>query len=232
MKLEGLSVKKLPVIATVMAVAALSSPVMAYQTGDMIVRTGAAIIEPHIDSGMLKEDGATMSPSSKISDVESNTQLGLSMTYMLGDQFGVELLATTPASHTIKTSGAVAGKFADVKHLPPTVTLQYYPMDTSSVFQPYIGAGINYTRFFDAEFKEGNKATYSGLKLQDSWGLAFQLGADYHINEHWSVNAAAWYLDIETKATFKDKTGAAIKRYSVDVDLDPMVYMVGISYRF
>lgn len=228
MKLEGLSVKKVPVIAAVMAVAALSSPVMAYQSGDIIVRTGAAIIEPHMDSGALKEDGVAMSPTMKISDVESNTQIGLSMTYMLGDRFGVELLATTPAHHTIKTSPG--GKLADVEHLPPTVTLQYYPMDSSSVIQPYIGAGVNYTRFFGAEFKEVNKANYRGLKLQDSWGLAFQLGADYHINEHWSVNAAAWYLDIETKATFKDT--AKTTRYSVDVDLDPMVYMLGLSYRF
>jgi len=65
--------------------------------------------------------------------------------------------------------------------------------------------------------------------LKDSWGLAAQLGADYRIDDNWSVNAAVWYVDIDTEAKFKDTAG---NKYKVDVELDPMVYMVGIAYKF
>ncbi|WP_246506466.1 OmpW/AlkL family protein [Kistimonas asteriae] len=235
MKLEGSSVKKLPVAAAVMAVvAALSGPVMAYQAGDVIVRAGAATVDPDVDSGALKVNGVAniTNGATTTVDVDSDTQLGLSMTYMLDDKFGIELLAATPFQHTIKTKGGLGpalGKLADVKHLPPTLTLQYYPMESSSAFQPYVGLGLNYTTFFDEEFKSQHKATYSGLELKDSWGLAAQLGADYRIDDNWSVNAAVWYVDIDTEAKFKDTAG---NKYKVDVELDPMVYMVGIAYKF
>ena len=231
MKLEGSSVKKLPVAAAVMAVvAALSGPAMAYQAGDVIVRAGAATVDPDVDSGNLKRNGATLSPATTV-DVDSDTQLGISMTYMLDDKFGIELLAATPFQHTIRTKGGLAslGKLADVKHLPPTLTLQYYPMDSSSAFQPYVGLGLNYTTFFDEEFKGSNKATFRSLELKDSWGLAAQLGADYRIDDNWSVNAAVWYVDIDTEAKFKDTSG---NKYKVDVELDPMVYMIGVAYKF
>ncbi|GAA4651949.1 outer membrane beta-barrel protein [Kistimonas scapharcae] len=234
MKLEGSSVKKLPVAAAVMAVvAALSGPAMAYQAGDVIVRAGAATVDPDVDSGKLKANGAVVNPADPTTvDVDSDTQLGLSMTYMLDDKFGIELLAATPFQHTIKTKGGLAslGKLADVKHLPPTLTLQYYPMDSSSAFQPYVGLGLNYTTFFDEEFKGSNKTAFRGLELKDSWGLAAQLGADYRIDDNWSVNAAVWYVDIDTEAKFKSADGTT--KYKVDVELDPMVYMVGVAYKF
>lgn len=234
MKLEGSSVKKLPVAAAVMAVvAALSGPAMAYQAGDVIVRAGAATVDPDVDSGALKANGVSATPANPTTvDVDANTQFGLSMTYMLDDKFGIELLAATPFQHTIKTKGELAslGKLADVKHLPPTLTLQYYPMDSSSAFQPYVGLGLNYTTFFDEEFKGSNKTAFRGLELKDSWGLAAQLGADYRINDNWSVNAAVWYVYIDTEATFKNTAGDT--KYKVDVELDPMVYMVGVAYKF
>ncbi len=227
MKLEGSSVKKLPVAAAVMAVvAALSGPAMAYQAGDVIVRAGAATVNPDVDSGNLKSNGTDTGITV---DVDSNTQLGLSMSYMLDDKWGIELLAATPFSHTIKATGGI-GKLADVKHLPPTLTLQYYPLDNSSAFQPYVGLGLNYTTFFDEEFKSNYKSTYRGLELKDSWGLAAQLGADYRINDNWSVNAAVWYVDIDTEAEFTQRSNGA--KLKVDVELDPMVYMVGVAYKF
>lgn len=225
--------KKQFVAAAVMsAIVALSGPVMAYQAGDVIVRGGIATVAPDIDSGALTMNGASASTPKTTVDLESDTQIGLSVTYMVHDQIGVELLAATPFKHTIKVKGGLANldKLADVEHLPPTLTVQYYPMESSSVFQPYVGVGLNHTIFFNEELKGTNKTTFNGIKLQKSWGLAAQLGADYRINEAWSVNAAAWYVDIETKASFKDAAGTS--KYKVDVDVDPIVYMVGVAYHY
>src|SRR5690606_42037804 len=74
--------------------------------------------------------------------------LGLNFAYMLTDKVGVELLAATPFSHDVGVTG-VLDKLGSIKHLPPTVSLVYYPLDNGSAFQPYVGAGVNFTCFFD-----------------------------------------------------------------------------------
>ena len=234
--------KKLPVAAAALmtVVAALSGPATAYQTGDMIVRAGAAMVDPHVDSDKLKEDGAVINPKKTV-DVDSNTQFGLTATYMLGDNIGLELLVASPFRHEIKVKDDnsdatknLTGKLGHTRQLPPTLTLQYYPMDDGSEFQPYVGLGVNYTKFFKEELTSTRKASrggdYKNLELKDSWGVAIQLGTDFRIDDNWSINAAAWYVGIDTTATFKSKDGT--KKYKVDVDLDPMVYMVGVAYKF
>ncbi|CAM3452334.1 OmpW/AlkL family protein [Parendozoicomonas haliclonae] len=225
-KLSGLAV-------AVSAALTFSGTVAAYDAGDLIIRTGAATVAPDVDSGNLKANGAVVNPANPTTvDVDSNTQLGLSFTYMLDSNWGVELLAATPFSHTIKTKGGLAslGKLADVKHLPPTLTLQYYPMASGDAFQPYVGAGINYTTFFSEDFKSNHKGSFKSLNLDDSWGLALQAGFDYALTDNLGVNAAVWWIDIDTEATFKSPDGAT--KYKVDVELDPMVYMVGLNYKF
>jgi outer membrane protein len=121
-------------------------------------------------------------------------------------------------------------KLGDVTHLPPTVTVNYYFNDASSHFQPYVGAGLNYTIFFKEEFTSANKAAgLSDLSLDNSFGLAAQLGVDYLVNEKWLVNAAIRWIDIDTSASF-ELNGAA---GSVDnIKIDPWVYSVSIGYRF
>ena len=232
--------KKLPVAAAALmtVVAALSGPATAYQTGDMIVRAGAAMVDPHVDSGHLKQNGNKLTPKKTV-DVDSNTQFGLTATYMLGDNIGLELLVASPFRHEIKvkddaTTNSLTGKLGHTRQLPPTLTLQYYPMDDGSEFQPYVGLGVNYTKFFKEELTSTRKASrtgsYANLELKDSWGVAVQLGADFRIDDNWSINAAAWYVGIDTTATFKEP--GTTNKYKVDVDLDPMVYMVGVAYKF
>ena len=61
---------------------------------------------------------------------------------MMTDNWAVELLAAYPFEHDIYlVDGPEVGS---TKHLPPTVSLQYHFMPDST-FQPYLGAGVNYT---------------------------------------------------------------------------------------
>lgn len=102
-------------------------------------------------------------------NVSNNTQLGLTFTYMATDNIGVELLAATPFRHKVGT--AATGNIATVHHLPPTLMAQWYFGDSSSKLRPYIGAGINYTTFFDESVNDtGKKTGISDLSLKDSWG--------------------------------------------------------------
>ncbi|MHC6223753.1 OmpW/AlkL family protein [Pseudomonas sp. X10] len=214
---------------------ALAAPVAhAHQAGDFIIRSGAITVAPNEDSSDLKLNGAKV-PGTKAT-LDSDTQLGLTFAYMLTDHIGLELLAATPFKHTVGVKGlggGLDGKLADIKQLPPTLSLQYYPMEASSRFQPYAGIGINYTLFFDEDLSSARKQQgFSNMKLQDSIGLAGQLGMDYMVTDNLLVNASVWYIDIDTKATIDGPTALGVGKTKVDVDVDPWVYMVGIGYKF
>ncbi|CAH1045168.1 OmpW/AlkL family protein [Halomonas sp. TD01] len=199
-------------LATGLAAATLmaSSQVLAYGAGDFFTRVGVAKVEPKNDNGSLAGGAFAV-------DVQDKTDFAFTLGYRFHDKMGIELLAALPFKHDIALNG---DNLASTKHLPPTLTLQYYPLGgTEARVQPYVGAGINYTIFSDEELAIGE------LELDDSWGAAAQVGIDLLIDENWALNAAAWYIDIDTDATVN---GAA----AGTVEIDPMVVMAGLSYRF
>ncbi|MEZ9042168.1 MULTISPECIES: outer membrane protein OmpW [unclassified Vibrio] len=197
--------------------ALMSTNVLAHKEGDFIIRAGAATVSPNDSSGAVLND-----PNTEFS-VDSNTQLGLTFGYMFTDNISFEVLAATPFSHNISATGL--GEIADTKHLPPTFMVQYYFGTAESDFRPYVGGGINYTVFFD----EGSKIDgLSDVSLDDSWGLAANIGMDYMINDDWFLNASVWYIDIDTTA----KYNLGGTDYSTDVDIDPWVFMIGGGYNF
>ncbi|WP_136486908.1 outer membrane protein OmpW [Vibrio sp. H11] len=199
-----------------------STNVLAHQEGDIFVRAGLAAVVPNDSSDKILGSDEEL-------DVDSNTQLGLTMGYMLTDHVSVELLAASPFSHDISTDLGGLGKIGETKHLPPTLMVQYYFMEPNADFRPYVGAGINYTTFFDEKFNStGKTAGLSDLKLDDSWGLAANIGVDYKINDNWFANAAVWYANIETTAKYK----AGGVSQSTDVDINPWVFMVAAGYKF
>lgn len=219
--------------ASVLAVALATPFAQAHQAGDIIVRAGAITVDPREDSGSLKFDGASAAGTS--ATLDSDTQLGLNFAYMLTDKVGIELLAATPFSHEVgvKGLGGLDGKLGDIKHLPPTLSVVYYPLDSKSAFKPYVGVGINYTTFFQEDLSSERKAQgFSNLDLDDSIGLAFQVGADYMLTDKLMINAQVRYIDIDTEATVSGPSALSIAKTKVDVDVDPMVYMVGLGYKF
>ncbi|AFK70029.1 outer membrane protein OmpW [Pseudomonas alloputida] len=220
--------------ASLVALALAAPAAHAYQAGDMILRAGAITTAPNESSGDLKFDGNKVSGTK--ATLDSDTQLGLTFAYMLTDHIGLELLAATPFKHTVAVKGlggGLDGKLADIKQLPPTLSLQYYPMEPNSRFQPYAGVGINYTLFFDEDLSSARKQQgFSNLKLQDSVGIAGQLGMDYLLTDNLLVNASVWYVDIDTKASVNGPTALGYSKTKVNVDVDPWVYMVGLGYKF
>ena len=210
-----------------------ASIAQAHQAGDIIVRAGAVTVDPREDSSGVKLGSTDLGGKATL---DSDTQLGLNFAYMLTDKVGIELLAATPFSHDVGIAGSPAGldalngKLASIKHLPPTLSVVYYPLNNGSAFKPYVGAGINFTWFFDEDVSGSAEAKgFDGLTLENSWGLAAQIGADYMLSDNWMVNAQVRYVDIDTTG----KTNLeGVGRLKVDVDVDPWVYMVGLGYKF
>ncbi|ELY6244596.1 outer membrane protein OmpW [Cronobacter universalis] len=191
----------------------------AHEAGEFFMRAGTATVRPSEGSDNVLGMGGFK--------VNNNTQLGLTFTYMATDNIGVELLAATPFRH--KVGLGPTGDLATVHQLPPTLMAQWYFGDSQSKVRPYIGAGINYTTFFDEDFNDtGKKNGLSDLSVDDSWGAAGQVGLDYMVNKDWLINMSVWYMDIDTTVKFK----AGGQQQNIDTRLDPWVFMFSAGYRF
>ncbi|MGO1298772.1 MAG: outer membrane protein OmpW [Vibrio sp.] len=202
--------------------ALFSANVLAHQQGDFFVRAGLASVVP-LDSSddiLGSNDGLK---------VNTATQLGLTIDYMLTDHISLELLGATPFEHDISTDFGGLGEVATTKQLPPTLMVNYYFNEPAAKWQPYAGIGVNFTNFYDNSFNDtGKDAGLSDLDLDNSWGAAVDIGVDYQVNEHWLVNAAVWYTDIRTTAHYK----VAGDEHSTNVDINPLVFMASVGYKF
>lgn len=91
-----------------------------------------------------------------------------------------------------------AAEVAETSHLPPTLSLQYH-FNPTGKFQPYLGAEVNFTKLFSDDTYGAPAST--DLDLDDSWGLAGQIGADFMINQKWFLNVDVHFIDIDSDAT-------------------------------
>lgn len=230
--------------ALALALFILSGYAQAYEQGDWVIRVGVTTVDPESDSDTVDlPTGLT----AKV-DVKDDTQLGIIPAYMMTDNVAFELLAATPFKHDIevKGQGAISGtnlNAGSTRQLPPTLVFQYYPRGGQPGWQPYIGAGLNYTVFFDEDVDNdlintlgaltGGVVDDADLSLDQSWGTAFQAGVDFPFGDHWAVNACVWYLDIDSEAKLSPKSnGATLDNIKFDVHIDPWVYNLGVAYRF
>ncbi len=212
--------KKASVVLAVLA--ALSTPSFAADNADnWIFRTGVAHVSPHDDSGTVLGGGV---------GVDSGTSLGLSFTYMLDDNWGIEILGALPFSHDIVGTGALAGvPIGETKHLPPTFSAVYQWGEETKW---HVGAGLNYTVFFDEESSAAlNDAlnAQSELDLDASIGAAIKFGFDTPVTKDWNFSGSLYYMQIDTTADVVIDNAVAA---SVDVDIDPWVIMLGVSTTF
>lgn len=222
--------RKTLLATTLLATIAATPAAFAHEAGDIIVRAGAVTVTTHEStSGVKTSDLGNLNGKATLNN---DTQLGLNFAYMVTDNIGIELLAASPFKHDVHIKNTDVGsmKLGSIKHLPPTLSAVYYPLDSKSAFQPYIGAGINYTWFFDESLsstaKQGLNA--SNFKVKNSWGWAAQVGADYMLTDNIMINGQIRYIDIDTDATLNTVAG----RTKVNVDVKPWVYMVGLGYKF
>ncbi len=195
------------VLLLALALGSASAAVQAEETDRWIWRAGVHTVQPK-------------SNNHAIVNVDTGTMLTFGGTYLLTPNWGVEVLAALPFQHDINLNGG--GQVAETDHLPPTVSVQYHFRPNANV-RPYVGAGLNYTLFFDE--KTRGALAGSKLELDPSFGLAAQAGVDISIGSMWFVNVDARWMDIDTDAKLD---GAKIGT----VELDPYVYGISIGRRF
>ena len=146
---------------------------------------------------------------------------GVDISYFLTPQIAVELVLTYPQKQTIRSNGTDIGS---LKHLPPTLTAQYH-FTSFGAFKPYVGAGLNYTRFSSVRFDPAVQTALQPSLSKNSVGLVVQVGFDYEFIKNTYFNVDAKKVQIRTDVS---SAGTEVGTFEVD----PWLIGVGIGRRF
>lgn len=166
-------------------------------------------------SGVLPDESGSPIPVSISDEYVPSLQLE----YFFTDNISAELLCCVATHDVTAANGAV--DLGEVTHFPPTVTLKYR-WNTDAAFQPYVGAGVNFTSFIDSEPPAGLSVDY-----EESFGGALQAGFDYRLDDNWSLNLDVRRIWIQTDVTISGAVNAVD-----EVDINPFVVSAGVGYRF
>ena len=189
------------------ALALMAGPALAQSQGDWTFGIGVGYVDPKSDNGDLAGLEA---------DVDADESFVFTAEYFIRDNLGIELLAATPFEHDIDLEGGIDA--GSTKHLPPTLSLNYH-FPTNSPWKPYVGAGVNYTAFFEEDSDLGK------LELDDSWGYALQAGIDYQFNDTGAVRFNVRYIDIESDVELDGQDiGTA--------EIDPVIWTIAYVFSF
>jgi outer membrane protein len=196
--------KKSLVAAVLATLLSLSAFAQAPAEGPWQVRVRAV----HLDSANKDGTGLGLAINDKwIPEVD--------VSYFFTPNIAAELVLTVPQKHTLRSNGVEIGT---LKHLPPTLLAQYHFTQFSG-FRPYLGAGVNYTRFSSVNLPAGVDID------RNSFGPALQVGVDIPLTKQVFLNLDVKKVWIRTDVT---AGGAGLGKFKVD----PVLAGVGIGYRF
>ena len=193
------------------AVAQEADPMSGIHAGDVLVRLRAISIVPEVSTNA----GNTLSAIN--TGVNNATVPELDLTYMIRDSLGVELILATSRHQVTSNLGRLGG----VNILPPTLLLQYHFNHQGRV-RPYVGAGLNYTYFYNDGLNVGGQ----GVQVnRSSFGPAVQAGVDVQITKKLFLNADIKKIWMRTDTTLG---GAPLGT----LHIDPIVVGAGIGMKF
>jgi outer membrane protein len=191
-----------------LAVASCMGAMGVANAADCLLRVGVHSVNPK-------------SNNNPIVHVDDGASLSINGSCFVTPNVAIDVLGALPFSHDIKLNSNNA-KVGSTKHLPPTIGVQYH-FAPGGKFNPYVGAGVNYTFFFNRSTTGALAGTR--LDLGSSFGLAAQVGGDFNLANNWVLGLDVRYAKISTAAKVN---GGSIG----DVNIDPIVYGVTIGKKF
>ena len=163
----------------------------------------------HLDSANKDSTGLGLS-------VNNKTIPEVDISYFFNKNVAAELILTVPQKHDLSSS-VLGGRIGSLKHLPPSLLLQYH-FDAPG-FKPYVGAGVNYTRFSNVNLPAGVDID------RNSWGGALQVGVDIPLSKNLFLN-----FDVKKVYIKTDVFAGGAKQGTFKVD--PVLVGVGLGWRF
>ena len=203
--------KKTVLALAIAASGLLANPAFAQQATPWLIRARVLNMTPANKSDPIGGVGE----ADRLS-VANKTFPELDLSYFFTPNIAAELVVTYPQKHDVMLDGTTIGSF---KHLPPTLMGQYHFLPDSQI-DPYLGAGVNYTRISSVDLLGG-----TGGMERSSVGLALQAGLDFKIDKLWSIN-----LDVKKVQIRSDITVGGTKVSNARVD--PLLVSLGVGYRF
>ncbi len=168
----------------------------------------------HLDSANKDSTGLGLA-------INNKTIPEVDISYFFTPNIAAELVLTYPQKHDLKAGGA---KIGSLKHLPPTLSLQYHFAPTATL-RPYVGAGLNYTRFSSVNFAPAVVAALAPSIKKNSYGLSLQVGADIEVAKNLFLNVDIKKVQIDTTVYSKGQSAGKFK-------VDPLLVGVGLGWRF
>jgi outer membrane protein len=205
------------------------------QAQQWTVYAGGLVVQPHSDAGPLVGGPPTPTPASaKVRD--ANTVV-FGATYWATPQVGVEFVLGIPPKHKINGTGFVApfGQIASVKQVAPTAFMNWRFDELMPGLRPFVGAGVNYTKFASGKTTASGNAAAGGpttVSFKDSWGLAAHGGLNYDIDKQWSLCASLSTAKVSTEATLTTTASTGVITRKATVDFKPLVLGLTAGYSF
>jgi outer membrane protein len=224
----------------VLALAAAFAPALAQaEAGDWVVRIRAVDVAPNesSDLGKISGDAGLGTPGAGAISagaaltVDNNVIPELDISYYFTKNIAAELILALGTRHDVNianNTGTLGNQnLGSVNMLPPTLTAQWHFMPDQT-FDPYVGAGVNYTHSFD------HNLTASGVVPiridRNMFGFVAQAGFDVNLKDGWLINADVKYVTMNTdvEAQLAPNTWTKID----DLDINPWVFGIGIGKKF
>lgn len=237
-------------------------PQKIFGAGTVVVRAGVSYLIPRSDqvsfintSPFIEDDDLIFREAFRATlDPDEEWGWNVSGMWMPIDHFAFELSFVWGNKH----DGGDSRRFFDLdfdgrdfaryESQKSQAMINWYPLDPTCMFQPYVGVGINYTDFNDEEldlFRDFPEFRGLGgdLQLGHSWGFAWQVGADlvFGRDSNWLVNASATFVDSETDLgfdihgldiVFDDIVVEEIASFSGDYRYNPWTFNLSLGYKF
>src|ERR1700748_2303639 len=153
--------------------------------------------------------------------------------------FSAELaLGAPPLTKTYAKGPAKLGsvpyndqEIVTARWLAPTLLLNYTFFDESTRLRPYIGAGINYTRFYSRQSTPAGDAVLGGptsISLTTSVGPAATVGLSYRITNHFFLYGSV--SDLQGDSALTANTAGVLRK--THVSFNPRAAVLAAGYSF
>jgi outer membrane protein len=117
------------------------------------------------------------------------------------------------------------------KWFSPSILVNYVFRDESQALRPYLGVGVNYTRFYDLKSTPAGDAANGGptaISLSSSVGPVVTAGLRWHIKDSWSAYAS--YDVARVNSDYVGDTAGVLRRTHIKFNPSTLVLSVGYAF--
>lgn len=222
--------------ATAAAASAQTAVSAARSVYDNEIRVGMYFLQYHVNANDLQ--GTYVPPGVNL-DVNGVSTPYFAYLRRLSPHWVGQLAAgIPPKTETVGKGPATVGSVpfdgqvvSTAKWFSPSLIMNYVFRDESETWRPYLGLGINYTKFYDLESTAAGNAANGGptaISLTSSLGPVVTAGIRWHIKDRWSAYASYDYAYV--KSDYTGNTAGVIR--TTTVRFNPTTLVVSIGFAF